>query len=71
MAHNEGADIHNYTKASNIQETSSGLGIDLYREDKYIGSVNANSVILATGAWNNQWSGGSLVKPTKGIHRTR
>tara|TARA_B100000674_G_scaffold83744_1_gene58052 strand:+ start:17193 stop:18755 length:1563 start_codon:yes stop_codon:yes gene_type:complete len=68
MAHNEGAEIHNYTKASNIQETSSGLGIDLHREDKYIGSVNANSVILATGAWNNQWSDGSLVKPTKGIH---
>ena len=68
MAHNEGALIHNYTKADNIQKTSSGVGIDLLREDKYIGSIHANSVILATGAWNNQFSDFSLVKPTKGIH---
>ena len=67
-AHNEGAQIHNYTKATSIQETGAGFGVELMNQAQSSGTVSASSIVLATGAWNNQFSDQPIVKPTKGIH---
>ena len=68
MAHNEGAHVMNYSKVTNIESTSSGLGIDVMADNATVSTMNASSVVLATGAWNNQFFNSGIVKPTKGIH---
>ncbi|MGC6366540.1 MAG: FAD-dependent oxidoreductase [Candidatus Marinamargulisbacteria bacterium] len=68
MAQAHGAHIHNYSKVTNINETSSGLGFDVSSRTSGKQSMAASSMVVATGAWNNQFASASLVKPTKGIH---
>ncbi len=68
MAQNEGANIYNYSKVTDIQPTNSGFGLETKGPTAKLGTVNATSIVLATGAWNNQFSNGGIVKPTKGIH---
>jgi len=68
MANQEGAMIQNYTKVTNLQATSSGASMELHSHGIATGNVSASSVIVATGAWNNQFSRVPIVKPTKGVH---
>ncbi len=68
MAQNDGASIHNYAKVTGLQETGSGVSVDIKAEYDPVHSVNASAIMVATGAWNNQFANGSIVRPTKGVH---
>ena len=68
MANHEGAKIHNYSKVHNVSQSSTGVSFDIKNNQGKSESQSANSMIVATGAWNNQFSNKSLVSPTKGVH---
>ena len=67
MARQEGALIQNYTKVTGVHPMGAGVGIDLLSNNDEVSSRHATSVIMATGAWNNQFSSQPIVKPTKGF----
>ena len=68
MAKNEGGMIHNYSKVINIAKNNWGCTCDIQTPTGAVETVNAKSVISATGAWSNQFSQTPLVKPSKGVH---
>ena len=68
MSKKEGANIYNYTKVQNLQPKKNGVSMDVSTQNHNVVTTSASSVVLATGAWNNQFSKAPLVKPTKGVH---
>ena len=68
MANQEGANVHNYSKILKVEENRWGYACDVQASNGVIRTVNAKSVVAATGAWNNQFSTHPLVSPTKGVH---
>ena len=68
MASHEGAKINNYSKVTNLSQTSIGASFDVNSKDGTASTQSASTIMVATGAWNNQFSQKALVKPTKGIH---
>lgn len=68
MAEKDGAMIQNYSKVIRVENSPWGYSCDVQDQFGVISSINAKAVISATGAWSNQFSTVSQVKPSKGTH---